>query len=123
MSKQVLIEQDDRLFQGEVKNIQIDVVDSSGNPVNMTSYTLAWMLEELHDGVADLILKDTVSGIVVSDGAGTNSRATIALIAADTIDLEPRVYRHALWRTDEAAPQLIAGGSLLLQAGAELGGS
>ncbi len=119
MSKAALIEQADRWFRGEDKQLTFDIVDADDAPVNAGGWTVVWILEELHDGVADVLSKSGDS-ITFSDSAGTNDRVTVKIESTDTVSLNPRVYKQSLWRTDGDAPQLLASGSAMLQQGPEL---
>ena len=124
MSKLSRITESDNWFQGEVKDLRFDIVDSGEVPIDVSSYTLRWVLEEEHDADGDLILKTSAIGseITVGDGAATNDRVTVSILGADTANLEPRVYRQSLWRVDVGAPQLLAQGSAMLQRAASEGG-
>lgn len=119
MSEIANIEQDDRWFRGEDKFLTFLVVDSAGDPVDMTTWTLKWQIEELHDGETDVLAKVSSAGIEVSDSAGTNDLATVTIESTDTAAIEPRVYRQSLWRTDSGVPQILAVGTVLLQQGPE----
>lgn len=121
MSKQALIEQDDRWNRSEKKNITFDIVDENEAPIDVSAFELAWVMEELHDAAGDLLSKASGGeGITVGDGAATGDRVTVAVDSADTLDLEARVYRQALWRTDTEDPQLLAFGAAMLQAAAQV---
>ena len=119
MSKQALIQQDDRLFRAEDKNLTFDIVDAAGVAIDVSAFTMVYMLEELHDGATDILSKAT-GGAGITVGDPSSARVTIAVKKADTEDLEPRVYRQALWRTDSVSPQLLAEGSVMLRAAASL---
>ena len=117
MSKAALIEQDDRWYRGEAKELTFEIVDASGDPIDVSSFGLAWVLEELHDGETDVL--SVVDAITVGDGDGTGSKVTVPITATSTQALEPRVYRQSLLRTDGGQLQLLASGSAMLQQGAE----
>lgn len=119
MSKIANIEQDDRWFRGEDKQLTFLVVDAAGDPVDMTDWTLKWQIEELHDGATDVLAKVSGSGIAVSNSVGTNDLATVTIESSDTAAIEARVYRQSLWRTDSSTPQLLAVGTAMLQQGPE----
>ncbi len=124
MSKVAKIEQDDRWFRSEDKLLTFDVVDEDEAAVDISGWTLVWMLEELHDGADDVLSKtSTTSQITVEDSvpaSGANDRAVVKIESTDTAALEARVYRQSLWRTDGDAPQQLASGSAMLQQGPEL---
>ncbi len=117
--KTINILETDNWFQGEDKQFTVEMVDAAEASLNVTSYAMDFTVEELHDADADLILKATSgSGIIVSDG----SLVTIDIDSVDTLELEPRVYHLALWRTDSGVRQLLAEGSAMLQKAAVRGG-
>lgn len=118
MSKAALIEQDDRWYRGEAKTLTFEIVDGEDDPLDVSSFGLAYVLEELHDGATD-VLSVVSPTITVGDGAGDGSKVTIPITAAATQELEPRVYRQSLLRTDGGQLQLLASGSAMLQRGAE----
>ncbi len=117
MSKAALIEQNDRWYRGEAKELTFEIVDAAGDPLDVSSFGLAWVLEELHDGETDVL--SVVDAITVGDGVGTKSKVTVPITAASTQALEPRVYKQSLLRTDGGQLQLLASGAAMLQQGAE----
>lgn len=118
MSKKANIEQDDRWFRGEAKTLTFEMVDGAEAPLDVSSFGLAYILEELHDGATD-VLAIVSPDITVGTGAGTGSLVSVPITAAQTQPLEPRVYRQSLVRTDGGVPQLLASGSAYIQRGAE----
>lgn len=121
MSKTANITEDDRWFQGEDKTFTFDIVDADDVPLDVSSYELSYQLEELHDSDVDLILK-TNPEITVGAGAAAADRVSVPIAAADSASLDPRVYKHTLWRTDSGVQQVLAEGTALLQRGAAPGG-
>ncbi len=121
MSKVAKIEQADRWFRGEDKELTFDVVDSAEAVVDIAGWDIDSMLEELHDGSTDDFSKTkTAAQITVGDSvpaSGANDRATVKIESTDTEALEPRVYRQSLWRTDGGVPQLLASGAATLREG------
>lgn len=118
MSKAALIEQDDRWYRGEAKELTFEIVDAAEVPLNVSSFGLAWVLEQLHNGETD-VLSIVSPTITVGNGDGIGSKVTVPITAAATQALEPRVYKQSLLRTDGGQPQLLASGSAMLQQGAE----
>lgn len=117
MSKTFNIAATDDWFRGEDKQIKIAIVDADDAPLDISGFTLRWTLET--DAGVDVIEKTTGNGITVENGSGTNDRAVIAIDAADTESLDPATYRHALWRTDSPAAQVLSEGSAVLKQAAE----
>lgn len=84
---------------GETVTLRFKVTDENGNPVNMTGYTVEWVLESSEQDQADQVAKDTGSGgITITDGDATNDQADVVVDAADSAALAAGLYRHALWR-------------------------
>lgn len=116
MSKTVNVTITDGWFLGEDKDLVIDVVDVNGDPQNMTGWTLDWVLRRA-TGSADTVLQasDAEVTITISNGDGTNDRATIAVARAGTSGLAPGTYAHALRRTDTNSDTVLAAGTVVLQ--------
>lgn len=125
MSKSAPIDIEDRWYAGEAKNLHFDIVDADDAPLDVSTYALQWTLEAVTPGggaVVDVLAKATGgAGITVTDGAATGDRVVVAVAAADTVALQPGVYRHALWRTDAGSEQLLSEGPAVLQDAAEAG--
>ena len=72
--------------------------DSTGNPVNITDFTILWEVKKSYLSAA-LITKSTGGhGITITNTTGGNF--TVALAAADTKTLEPGSYLHQATLTD-----------------------
>ncbi len=85
------------VWEGEDKNIQITVRTRrvGGAPVNLTGSTVTWVVTTGADSNTAIISKTSTAGeITFDDDGGTNNRANIALLAADTQTLEGRTLYH-----------------------------
>lgn len=106
MSKESNITASDRLIPGEDKVLEFLIVDAAGAPLDVSTFTLEWVLEKAETD----ILTKSGAAITVANGDGTNDAVSVAIDSADTAGLEPRTYQHALWRTDTGARQLLSSG-------------
>ena len=102
-------------------SIRIDVVQADGvTPQTMTGWALEFTLRaEAANGTGtEHITKTTAGGAVtIGNGAGTNDRATVTILAADTATLkEGKYYEFALWRTDTGSRQPLVYGTAYLTA-------
>lgn len=83
------------MYQGESKLIEAPVVDSDGNPLDMTGATIEWKAFDTTEDTTPSIEKSTASGnISVIDKNATNDGLRITLVPADTESLVPEVYYH-----------------------------
>lgn len=105
---------DDHWFAGEDKQFQFNVVDSAGNTQVMTGWTLEWVLRRTAASATATLTKTTSNGIAISNGAGTNDRATVTLTDDDTVNLVTGQYEYALRRTDAGTEQVLAYGTAQL---------
>lgn len=116
MAKEQDIIQSDYLLAGEDKSLVFNVTDTSGNPQTMTGWTLEFVIRRYTaQPTADLSKTTTGGAIAISNGSGTNDRATVTIAAADTLGMTPALYNYALHRTDSGGAQVLAYGTLLLQ--------
>ena len=110
------------IHRGEIKVVQVDVTESDGTtPKNLTSIDdVIWKLTTSPSSTVALAEKrTTLSGdddITLSDGAGTNDRATFTLVEIDTIDLlHEGLYWHEM-RLDDGTTEnsLVMSGALTI---------
>lgn len=110
------IGKNDRWIIGEDKPHQMDVVNGSGTPVDVSSYSLSYELKASKSATTAL-LTVTESGMTISDGVGTNDRITFTV--ADT-DLEGVTgiaqgwYWQQLRRTDPGNEGVMLEGQVYL---------
>lgn len=112
------------VFQGEDKQLQFNVVDSAGSPINLVTegYTLAWFLFTQAGPSGSVLISKAHAGFTISDGAGTNDRATVAIADTDTISADGSsvlvaagTYWHELWKVNEGDEQMLAFGDFVLR--------
>ena len=115
MSKEQNFTAEDNWFKGERKQLVFDIVDESEAAQTMTGWTLAFNMYRAGTSGAAVVSKTTASGIGISNGAGTNDRATVTVPASDTASLLAGVYYYELERTDSGAEQKLAFGTIILR--------
>lgn len=116
MSKRADITASDGYFLGEDKQLVFDVVDSAGAAQTMTGWALEWVLRRTAASTTAVLTKNTSGGTVaISNGSGTDDRATVTITDDDTVDLVAGDYEYALRRTDSGNEQILAYGTLTLQ--------
>lgn len=103
-------------FVGQDTSLQFDVVNAAGTAQTMTGWALEFILRDQEDDAE--VLKKTVAGggITIGNGSGTNDRATVVILRADTLALVPGAYDYALWRTDASNSVVLALGTAVLAA-------
>ena len=117
MSVRTNISATDHYIIGEDKQVQFLVVASTGAAQTMTGWALEFIVRPDPDSTTSTISKTTASGIALSNGNGTNDRATVTITDDDTVNLRPGLYYYALRRTDSGSEQVLAFGTLeLIQA-------
>ena len=135
------ITEDDRLFFDTDRTLRFPVYSgepsdddiAAGNviPVDVTGWTLVWVLKKLASSATALITKTVGSGIAItgtydSDPSVNTQRIAVSLDNTDTYDVsaggakvKPGTYEYALKRLDAGSETILAYGTLeLLQASA-----
>ena len=108
---------DQHVFIGTDKTLQFDVNQVDGTTAQvMTGWALTWELRT-EEGGKVLVTKAVGTGITISNGDGTDDRASIVLADTDTEGLQPQVYYHALRRTDAGSEDVIVFGDFHLLRG------
>ena len=94
------------MWSGTEKNLNVTVVDGSGNPINLTNTDLDWRMSEepYTSSIKQLYSTGSTAGVgstalrILSSTAGT---VRISLLKADTANLvSSKVYFHRLNVTD-----------------------
>ena len=111
MSREQNITKDDNLFKGTDKQVQWDVLDSAGAAQTMTGWAVS-MLVFNPEGVGSAVL--TIAA-VISNGSGTDDRATVTIADTDTDDMVAGDYVYSLERTDGGSEEVIAYGTWILR--------
>src|SRR5215218_5068013 len=85
---------DFEIYAGDTKRVRIDVVDDAGDPLDLTTADLTWVLAPWAGG-SSILTKTDVDGIAISVPAGgsVSSRMTVTIDAGDVTD--PGDYYHA----------------------------
>lgn len=113
MAKLSPIEEEDNWFQGETKLFEFTVnkADDSG-PEIITGWAIEWRVFQ-HAKAQDTLLVETGADVTITDGPNGLVRVTVA--AADTIEIEPSIYWHELWRTDVNNEAVLSYGPAVLR--------
>ena len=85
---------------------------------NMTGYALKFVIRRTVNGRPDQTATGLVfstTSVTLSNGNGTNDKATVTITDADITSWTPgRNYRGALWRTDDGSDTPIWDGPVVL---------
>ena len=110
MSKEQNITAADHWFKGEDKSVVWDIVDANGSAQNMTGWTVTFNLYSTKSTGSALLTKTAA----LSNGDGTNDRATITVADTDTEPLPAGTYIYELVRSDAGSEQVLAYGTAIL---------
>jgi hypothetical protein len=97
----------DAWFTGEDQNIDWDIRDESGDPVDITGWAIEFRMALVQGGTSVLTKAATIL---------STARARIAVAEADTTALAATKYFYTLSRTDSGYNQVLAYGDAFLQA-------
>jgi hypothetical protein len=100
------ITEEDDWFAGEDQNIEWDIRDKAGTPVDISGWTIVFKMSATKGGSTALTKTATVI---------TASRCRVSPLAADTLSLAPRNYWGQLSRTDSGFNQVLWDERCLLQ--------
>jgi hypothetical protein len=100
------IAEDDAWFLGEDQNIEWDIRDKPGNPVDITGWAIEFRMS---------VTKGGASVLTKSASQADASRCRIITLAADTSSLQARNYWGTLSRTDTGLNQVLWDERVLLQ--------
>lgn len=116
MSVEANIKASNNVFVGEDKNLQFTVTDADANPQTMTGWALEFVVRSQVGAGTALLTKTTGGGtIALSNGDGTDDRATVTLTDTDTLALGAGDYRYALRRTTDGNEQVLAYGTFVIR--------
>src|SRR5690606_35952033 len=103
-----------QFFPGSDVTWNIPVTDAAGDPVDLSSYTLQFIVRR-PDGT-ELLSKTTGSGITLADRDGTSDLAQVEIDRLDTAGAAAPGpgYTWALWRTDDPNDTPFAYGTLYM---------
>ena len=116
MAAEFNIAASDNWFIGEDKTINVDVDQSDGStPQTMTGWALTWELKDSATGVVRVTKTTSGGGVTISNGGGTDDRASVAVLDTDTEALAPGTFFHQLRRTDAGNEVVLAFGNAVLK--------
>jgi hypothetical protein len=110
----------DDWFVGEAKAFPFTIYqeDATGvvttTPQDITGWALRWDLRR-SDSEADPVVLTKAIGTGISITNGPLGQGTITLVATDAAALQPRIYRHALKRTDAGSETVLFVGNAVLK--------
>lgn len=96
-------------FAGTDRQLRFTVRDDDGNVIDITGWTLEWVLRHSDEGAA-LITKTTDPGDGITVTAPTTGIALVEFDPVDTALLDPGQYVYALRRTDMDFVDILAFG-------------
>ncbi len=96
------------MYIGDDKTIVDTIVDSNGDPVNITGWSLAFYIHAYGDPGTVFVTKTTSSGISIP--TGTNGIANIQLNRADTLNMKPDCYGFHVDRADSGNNDVVSAG-------------
>jgi hypothetical protein len=82
------------MYQGETKNLVVNVTKEDGTALDLTGSTVTWALRQRMSSMSNLITKSTPNQITIS-----SNTLTVHLIPSDTTSLKGSFY-HECKMTD-----------------------
>lgn len=104
--------EDVEMFSGETKEIEVHVVDDAGNDVNLTGYSISWILSRYYGGTA-VITKTVGSGITVTDAAHGLFKITVT--ATESAGYAGQYVHRALIDLSGVKAMVLAGTFVVLE--------
>ena len=116
MATEVAIGGAGALFAGEDKTLSLHVLDTSGVPVDIAGWGIAFVVKVNVDAAAALTKTATITGTYDADHDVNTQRAVVTLSDTDTDALSgPRQYRHSWKRTDNGFETVLAYGKFVVE--------
>lgn len=113
MSKNSPVKSTNNFFIGEDKVLQFEVVDASEQLVDISGWSLEFVLRDYPEAPTVVLTKTTTDGIALSDPTLGICRVTIP--RADTVLLNAQGYAYTLRRTDAGYSGVLAYGDFLVK--------
>jgi len=115
MAIQVHITDADNFFVGEDKILEYQVKDTTGNIIDITGWSIEWVLREDPDTSTVLVTKDNGGNGGLSITNAVNGIFQVTMDAADTSALPEGRYAYGASRTDTGLRGLLVYGDASLQ--------
>jgi hypothetical protein len=117
MAKNVTIGGNGDLFVGEDKGIRLEVLDPEGYPVDLTGWTINFVvrLTDAADDPALLTKTATIAGTFDADRDINTQYAGIILSDDETNTFSAQTYRHSWKRMNGGYETLLAYGNFILE--------
>lgn len=115
MTRIVDLDKNSHFFKGSSRALEMtlkdsDDLDAPPVDVDMTGYTLSFVLKVSNDSAALITKTSGGGGIVIA-----TVKATVAISASERATLTPRFYVFDLVRTDSGDEEVLATGRIFLQ--------
>lgn len=110
MATEVTIGGDGSLFKGEDKILRMFVRDASGNRVDITGWTIRFVVRRMEAGTATVI--DKAATVIGTFNASADDQwAEVTLTDAD-LSFASGIYKHSWKRTDDGSETILVRGQL-----------
>lgn len=113
MAQLVTIGGQGTLFIGEDKDLEFEVPDRHGNPVDMSGWTIQFVVKTLASAVV-ISKTASVTGAYDADRETNTQRALVELSRAD-LSVDDGVHTYSLKRTDTGSHVVLAYGECILE--------
>ena len=101
------------LFAGEDKSCELEVVNASGVPVDLTGWAIRLLVVASNGSV--LIDKTaSISGVYSATRASNTQRAVVTLTDTE-MSIQDGVHRHSWKRTDDGSETILAYGDCIVE--------
>lgn len=110
MANEATIGGSGQLFVGEDKTFVLELLDSSDAPVNMTGWTIIFVVSARDAGTPLFNITASVTGSFNASRVLNSQRASAALTSAQMDTLKAKTYRHSWKRTDSGVETILAYG-------------
>lgn len=117
MAEEVTIGGDGELFVGEDKVLRLELLDTSGLPVDMSGWAMLFdvRLKDKSPDPALLSKTPSVTGVFNAARASNTQRAEVTLSDDELNTLQAKTYRHSWKRMDAGSETVLAWGDFVLQ--------
>ena len=105
------------LFVGEDKTFELELVDTAGDPVEMTGWAVKLVVRK-GDATADPAIFDktaSITGVYDPVRATNTQRAVVTLTDTEMNTVKAKTYRHSWKRMDDGSETVLAYGNFVVQ--------
>ena len=115
MATQITIGGSGTLFVGEDKVLRLHVLDTAGVPIDITGWTIQFVLCPLGSDTATLTVAASIVGVYTAVYLTNTQRASVSLTDTQTVALTAGRYRHSWKRMDADNETVLAYGECLFE--------